>query len=69
MKKHNKKALKNAAAGIATVLFLGLLVDIIAPETQAGQWLRFITPLATGTVAGIWIYWKLSEEIEHETTQ
>ena len=64
MKQQNRKALKYTGAGLAAVLIVTLVVDFFAPDNQIGKWLRFLGPLLTGCIGGVWIHKKIASEID-----
>ena len=67
MKQQNIKALKYTGTGLAAVLIVALVVDSLAPDNQIGKWLRFLGPLLTGCISGVWIHKKIASEINLDT--
>lgn len=64
MKQQNLKALKYTGAGLTAVLAAALIVDFFAPDNQIGKWLRFLGPLLTGCISGVWLHKKIASEID-----
>lgn len=56
MKDTTENALKYCLTGITAVLLVGLVSDLLAPETGLGQVIKFSAPVFTGLITGAWIH-------------
>jgi MFS superfamily sulfate permease-like transporter len=65
MREANKKALAYSAVGMASVLVMAFLTDLLAPQNQVGQGLRFAVPVLTGIVSGAVIFLRLRQELDY----
>lgn len=64
MKEQSRKALKYTGTGIIAVLAVAITIDFVSPDNQVGMLLRFLGPLLTGFIIGVWIHSKIASEID-----
>jgi len=69
MKELNKKALTYSALGMTAVILVAFLTNLLAPQNQLGQGLRFTLPLLTGILSGGAIFFKLKNEADIDFDQ
>ena len=59
-------AAKLSAAGLATVLASAILASFLAPGNEAGQIIKFFTPLLIGILFGAKIYFNELEKVKEK---
>ena len=64
MKDLNRKALVYSMLGMLSVMIAAFLTDLLAPQNQTGELLRFSIPVITGIMSGAAIFLKLKEETD-----
>lgn len=65
MKDRNTKALIYSALGMASVLIMAFITDLLAPQNSFGEGLRFAVPVLTGIISGGLIFLRLREDLDY----